>query len=109
VFIAGAVVVGLAVRFQVGDSMFNIKTLSDAIKGEGLPADLTLDRFKNISFGILVGAGGVGVLTGIFGFFFTCCKSKCYAVMYGIFLSVTWVVIIILGAILTAVSYVPAE
>ena len=69
-----------------------------------------MNNFKNVSFGILVGAGGVAFLTGFFGFFLAskCCagsKGRSFAVVYGIFLSFTWIIIIVLGAIVTAVSY----
>ena len=99
VFICGIVIAALAIRFAVGDSFFTVKTLQGDI------SDVDIDRFKNISFGILLGAGCIAFLTGFFGFFFTCCKKKCYAVIFGIFLSFTWIIIIVLGCIVTAVSY----
>jgi cation transporter-like permease len=93
------VIAALAIRFAVGDSFFTVKTLQGDI------TDINVDKFKNISFGILLGAGCIAFATGFFGFFLTCCKKKCYAVIYGIFLSFTWVIILILGCIVTAVSY----
>jgi len=99
VLLAGIAIAALAIRFGVGDSFFNVKTLKGEVSNEDI------DKFKNIGFGILLGAGCVAFLTGFFGFFFTCCKKKCYAVIFGIFLSFTWVIIIVLGAIITAVSY----
>ena len=92
-------IAALAIRFAVGDSFFTIKTL------QGEVSDVDIDRFKNISFGILLGSGIIAFLTGFFGFFFTCCKKKCYAIIFGIFLSFTWLVIIVLGCIVTTVSY----
>lgn len=99
VLIAGIVISALAIRFAVGSSFFTIATLT------GTPADINVNNFKNVSFGILLGAGLTALATGVFGFFFTCCKKPCYAIIYGVFLSVTWVIIIILGAIVTGVSY----
>jgi cation transporter-like permease len=94
----GIVISALAIRFAVGDSFFTVKTLQGDI------SDVNVDRFKNISFGILLGAGIIAFSTGFFGFFFTCCKTKCFAVIYGVFLSFTWIIILVLGCIVTAVS-----
>lgn len=99
VFICGVVIAALAIRFAVGDSFFTVKTLQGDI------SDINVDRFKNISFGILLGAGCIAFATGFFGFFLTLCNRRCYAVIYGIFLSFTWVIILVLGCIVTAVSY----
>jgi len=103
VLIAGCVIAAFAIHFAVGDSFFNIKTL------KGDVSDVQIDNFKNVSFGILLGAGIVAFATGFFGFFFTCCKKRCYAVIYGIFLSFTWIIILVLGCIVTAVTYSSAE
>ena len=99
VLLCGVVIVALAARFAVGESFFTAKTLNGDITHKDL------DQFKNISYGILLGAGCVAFLTGFFGFFFTCCKKKCYAVIFGIFLSSTWIVIIFIGTVLTGISY----
>ena len=98
IFCIGIAISALAIRFAVGDSFFTIKTLKGDI------AEVDVDKFKNVSFGILLGAGIVAFATGFFGFFFTCCKSKSFAVIYGIFLSFTWIIILVLGCIVTAVS-----
>jgi hypothetical protein len=98
IFCIGIVISALAIRFAVGDSFFTVKTLQGDI------SDVEVDKFKNISFGILLGAGIIAFSTGFFGFFFTCCKSKSFAVIYGIFLSFTWIIILVLGCIVTAVS-----
>lgn len=99
VFISGAVVAALAIRFALGGSFFNL------LNADGTPADVNVARFKNISFGILLGAGIIALLTGFYGFFFMRCKDRCFAVWYGIFLSFTWIIILILGCVVTAVSY----
>ena len=78
--------------------LFTVKTL------EGDISDINVDKFKNTSFGILLGAGCIVFATGFFGFFFTCYKRKCYAVIYGIFLFFTWVILLVLACIVTAVS-----
>jgi hypothetical protein len=66
---------------------------------------VNLEKFKNISYGILLGAGTVAFATGFFGFFFTCCKTKCYVITYGVFLSFTWLSILVLGAFVTSVAF----
>lgn len=88
----------LAIKFALGDSFFNVKTLSAD------PSDINLAKFKNASFGLLLSSGLVAVATGGFGCLFTCCKQRWFAVFYGIFLSFTWIFIFILGCVVTGAS-----
>jgi len=99
VALSGIAILALAVRFAVAESFFTVKTSKGDIVNEDI------DYFKNISYGTLLGAGCAAFFTGFLGFFFTCCKKKYYAVFFGLLLSFSWVFIIILGAILTGVSY----
>ena len=94
----GIAISALAIHFALGDSFFTIKTLNGDI------ADFDVEKFKNVSFGVLLGAGIVAFATGFFGFFFTCAKSKAYTIIYGTFLTFTWMIILVLGCIVTAVS-----
>jgi hypothetical protein len=92
------VISALAIKFALGDSFFNVKTLSAD------PSDINLAKFKNASFGLLLSSGLVAVATGGFGCLFTCCKQRWFAVLYGIFLSFTWIFIFILGCVVTGAS-----
>ena len=59
--------------------------------------------FKNISYGVLVGGAALGLTVGVLGMALTCCKTKCYAVTYGVLLTISWLALITFGAIVTAV------
>ena len=99
VFILGIVIMALAIQFTVGATWWN--TTDPA----GNPTDPNVEKFKNVSFGILVSAGIIAFSTGIYGMFFTCCVNKCYAILFGTFLGFTWIAMLVMGAIVTAVSY----
>jgi hypothetical protein len=99
VLIAGGAIAALAIRFAVGDNVFNVQQIVDNV------TQANPEVFKNASFGILLGMGVIAFATGFFGFFFTCCKSKCYAVIYGLILGFTWIIVVTIGALITAVSY----
>ena len=98
VFILGIVIMALAIQFTIGATWWNT-TGSD-----GNAADVNVEKFKNTSFGILVSAGIIAFITGIYGMFFTCCVNKCYAILFGTFLGFTWIAMLVMGSIVTAVS-----
>ena len=57
---------GLAINFAAGKTFFTVLNDKTDIQGQ----DAALERFKNTSFGYLLGAGVLGITTGFFGFFF---------------------------------------
>jgi len=99
VIIFGIVISALAIKFAIGDSFFNVKSIGDLD-----PNDIDVTRFKRASFGLLLSSGLVALLTGILGCLFTCCKQRWTAVIYGIFLSFAWIFIFLLGCIVTGAS-----
>ena len=98
VLICGIVIAFLAYRFAVSDSFFKVKTLQGV-------ADVDFDKFTKYYFYIQLGAGCIAILTGFFGFFFTCCKKMCYVHCFGTFLTFTWMIILSLGSAATYASY----
>jgi hypothetical protein len=72
---------------------------------DGSPFDMNIETLRNWGFGILLSFGFIAFATGVYGLFFVCCSNRCYAIIYGTFLGVTWVVVLVVGALLTAASY----
>ena len=101
IFVLGLTMTGLAINFAAGKTFFTVLNDETDIQGQ----DAALERFKNTSFGYLLGAGVLGITTGFFGFFFKCCKRRCYNVFYGTILTVTWIAMCIFGGIVTSVGY----
>jgi VIT1/CCC1 family predicted Fe2+/Mn2+ transporter len=65
-------------------------------------------RFKNIIFAILIAFSSLAILIGILGTLCKCnpCKkSICWPVWFGIMLFFVWIVTLIIGSILTAISF----
>ena len=94
----GIVVFALAIQLQVAKSYFTIQNI------DGNAADINVEYLRNWGFGILVSFGFIAFVTGIYGLFFVCCSNRCYAIIFGTFLGVSWVVVLVVGALLTAVS-----
>ena len=99
VIIFGIIISVLAIKFAIGDSFFNVSSIGDLD-----PNDIDVSRFKRASFGLLLSMGLIALVTGGFGCLFTCCKQRWYAILYGIFLSFTWIFIFLLGCIITGAS-----
>ena len=76
--------------------MFNIPALQNSTQ-------MNLAMFKTISYSVLIGGAGLGLIAGILGMAFTCCKTKCFAASYGILLTISWLALITFGCIVTAV------
>jgi hypothetical protein len=70
----------------------------------------TVNEFKNVSMAVLLGFSGMTILIGFAGM--TClCKpclnnGVCWAVLYGIAVFVLWIVMLVVGAIVTGVSLI---
>jgi hypothetical protein len=113
VLLVGVTTMAFAVKLSVYDNFFLtvIKLLENTanffINTVTGPLNLDFEKYWNILFGVLLGSGIITFLTGLLGLFFTCCKksTKCYAVIYGIFLTLTWIFILFLGCIVTAFLY----
>lgn len=99
IIVFGLIISILAIKFAIGDTFFNVKSLKDLD-----PDDIDTAGFKRSSFGLLLAAGLIAVATGGFGCLFTCFKQRWYAVIYGIVLSFTWIFIFIIGCVVTGVS-----
>jgi len=82
-----------------------IITNSDFITkiGEAKAFDDVEDSRKLIFYGLIVFAV-VTMLVGLCGCCFKCCKNRCFAVMYGIILFPTWLIVIILGGLAAGAS-----
>ncbi len=91
-----------------------IETIIFAVSSNILDADLgtvtnAAAKFKTITYAILLAFACLAFVTGIFGT--TCgCKpcakgSICWPVWFGISLFFVWIITLIVGAILTAISF----
>ena len=99
VFVLGIVIMALSIKFTVGAIWWN------TTGPDGYHAALNVNKFKNVSFGILMTAGIIALITGIYGMFLACCVKKCCAILFGTFLGFTWIAILVMGAIVTSVSF----
>ena len=98
VILLGLAMIAECIVFQYKQTVFNQgDTKTDQVK-----------KFATSSFGVLIGFSGLAVLTGICGV--TCLAKKCtenraWTFIYGFSLVFVWIVIAIMGIILTAVSF----
>ena len=99
IFVLGIVIMALAIKFTIATIWWN------TTGPDGYHAAVNVDKFKNFSFGILMTAGIIALITGIYGMFLACCVNKCCAILFGTFLGSTWIAILVMGAIVTSVSF----
>ena len=59
---------------------------------------------KKLIFTVLVIFAAATILIAVQGFCFSCIKNRCFAVIYGLILFPTWIVVIFVGSLAVVVS-----
>lgn len=98
-FFAGLAIFVLTCNLAATNSYFTIRN------PDGTPADVLVTRFTNESYGVLLFAAIGTILCAFLGIFFIILKNRCYSIIFGTVLFCLWIIIIIVGSVLTTVSY----
>lgn len=97
VILLGVAMITECIVFQYQKTVFNSSTSK---------AD-QIAKFATSSFGVLIGFSAIALLTGICGatcFAKKCAENRAWTIIYGFILVVIWIVFVLMGIILTAVS-----
>ena len=100
---------GIAVIFGILIAVFAFLFTGSAVLQNMEKENSSLETARKSVFLVLLIFALVTIIVAALGFFFKCCKNKCFYCLYGILLLPTCLIIIAFGAVATIVSTASGE